>query len=88
MLRFVGRLAAAFACLATAACGGGSSPSGGSNVPAGFFPVDELTHLLLRTERIRAGATVAGTRPTMVITPDGGNLILSGTTNLIVIPTP
>jgi hypothetical protein len=29
-----------------------------------------------------------GTRPTMVITPDGGNLILAGTTNLIVIPTP
>lgn len=29
-----------------------------------------------------------GTRPTMVITPDGGNLILAGTTNLIVVPTP
>jgi IPT/TIG domain len=29
-----------------------------------------------------------GTRPTMVITPDGGNLILAGTTHLIVIPTP
>jgi len=29
-----------------------------------------------------------GTRPTMVITPDGGNLILAGTTNLIIIPTP
>lgn len=36
MLRFVGCLAAAFACLATAACGGGSSGSGGSNVPADF----------------------------------------------------
>jgi IPT/TIG domain len=29
-----------------------------------------------------------GTWPTMVITPDGGNLMLAGTTNLIVIPTP
>lgn len=29
-----------------------------------------------------------GTGPIMVITPDGGNLILAGTTNLIVIPTP
>lgn len=29
-----------------------------------------------------------GTWPTMVITPDGGNLILAGTTNLIIIPTP
>lgn len=29
-----------------------------------------------------------GTDPTMVITPDGGNLILAGTTHLIIIPTP
>src|SRR6185437_11333320 len=36
MLRFVGRLVAAFACLAIAACGGGGSGSDGSNVPADF----------------------------------------------------